>query len=247
MDPRTADTTADASSEPGSVVPERLVVRLLAVLSAAAGCLDAVCVTRLGGAFASVITGNVVQVGRGIGTLDVRLAAGAAVAVGGYALGVAAASFALGPKDAGWRLRTSLVAAAELALLACVAAGWLAVGGRPGEHARLLLLAMAAAAMGVQSMVTITSGVPDASTTYLTGTLTTVIRTLISTPHQFAAAAGGAGRLAALLCGAVAGALLLRVAPLWAPVLPPVLLAAVVVITVRSAHAPTDGSRTPGR
>ena len=39
-----------------TALPEWLVVRLLVVLSAAAGALDAVCVMRLGGAFASVVT-----------------------------------------------------------------------------------------------------------------------------------------------------------------------------------------------
>jgi uncharacterized membrane protein YoaK (UPF0700 family) len=57
-------------------------VRLLAVLTAAAGCVDAVCVTRLGGVFASVITGNLVQLGRAIATADGTLATAATTAVG---------------------------------------------------------------------------------------------------------------------------------------------------------------------
>ena len=78
-----------------------------------------------------------------------------------------------------------------------------------------LLLALAAAAMGVHSVVTISSGSPGAATTYLTGTLTSVVRTLTGDPHRFAAGGGGAARLAALLCSAAVGALVLRVAPLW--------------------------------
>jgi len=198
--------------------------------------MDVVCVARLGGPFASVITGNLVQLGRGIGTLDGRLAAGATVAVGGYAVGVAAGNIAYGSKGSGWRPRTSLVAAAELALLACVAAGWLAAGGQPDRGVTLLLLALAAAAMGVQGVLTINSGVRGASTTYLTGTLTSIVRILTSTPHHFAELAGGGSRLAALLCGALFGALLLKGAPLWAPVLPVVLVAVVVAITATSTR-----------
>jgi uncharacterized membrane protein YoaK (UPF0700 family) len=93
----------------------------------------------------------------------------------------------------------------------------------------LLLLGPAAAAMGVQSVVTTSSGAPGASTTYLTGTLTSVVRTVVSDPHSFATAAGGASRLMALLCGAVLGALLLHLAPLWAPALSAALVAVVVV------------------
>jgi uncharacterized membrane protein YoaK (UPF0700 family) len=74
MNPPVADTRAETSSGAGMVLPERLVGRLLTVFAAAAGCLDIVCVTRLGGPFASVITGNLVQLGRGIATVDGQLA-----------------------------------------------------------------------------------------------------------------------------------------------------------------------------
>jgi len=76
------------------------------------------------------------------------------------------------------------------------------------------------------------------------GTLTRVIRVLTSSPHHFAAVADGVSRLVALLCGAIAGALLLRFAPLWAPVLPAMLVAAVAAIAAlprRSGYA-TDAS-----
>jgi uncharacterized membrane protein YoaK (UPF0700 family) len=230
-DHRTAtDVSPGGRTGAGSVLPERVVMRLLIVLTAAAGCLDAVCVTRLGSVFASVITGNLVQLGRAIATVDGRLAAGATTAVGSYAFGVAAATVALRGCDRGWGRRTSMVAAIEVILLAGVAAGWLATGAHPGHITSPLLLGLAAAAMGIQSVVTISSGIRGASTTYLTGTLTSVVRTVTVDPHRFAASAGGIARLAALLSGAALGALVLRVAPLWASVLPAALVAAVVVV-----------------
>ncbi|HYT09358.1 MAG TPA: DUF1275 family protein, partial [Mycobacteriales bacterium] len=131
---------------------------------------------------------------------------------------------------AGWRRRTSLIAAVEVVLLTGVAAGWLATGTHPGPGSTPLLLGLAAAAMGVQSAVTVSSGVRDASTTYLTGALTTIVRTVAAGPRRFATGAGGAARLAAFLCGAAAGALVLRVAPVWAPALPAALVAAAAVI-----------------
>jgi uncharacterized membrane protein YoaK (UPF0700 family) len=211
-----------------------LIERLLVGLAAAAGCLDALCLMRLGGAFASVITGNLVQLGRAIATLDGPLSVSAATAVAGYALGVVGGSAGLGRGPPGWRRRTTLVAAAEALLLAFVAAAWLATGGQPGASVALVLLALAAAAMGVQSALTITLGVRGASTTYLTGTLTDVLRTIATEPRRFAVHAGGAARLAALLCGAVVGALALRLAPLWAPIIPVTLVGAVAV-TARAA------------
>ncbi|MFD7445059.1 DUF1275 family protein [Streptomyces sp. NPDC059909] len=223
-------------AEPGvAVLPERQVVRLLAVLTAAAGSLDAVCVTGLDGVFASVITGNLVQLARALVALDGRLAVGATAAVGCYALGVAAGTAGLGRHSAGWYRRTSLIVTAELALLAAVAGGWRAAEGHPGAGTTLLLLAVAGAAMGVQSAVTSSSGVRGASTTYLTGTLTGLAGTLGGAPHGFAAAA--AARLAAFLCGATAGALLLRFAPLWAPILPMVLAGTVVVAATAFTRA----------
>jgi uncharacterized membrane protein YoaK (UPF0700 family) len=225
----------------GVALPERVVMRLLIVLTAAAGCLDVVCVVRLGSLFASVITGNLVQFGRAVATADGLLAAGAVTAVGSYALGVAAGTAGLRRCGAGWRRRTSMVAAIEVVLLAGVAAGWIAAGARPGRITSLLLLGPAAAAMGVQSALTINSGVRGASTTYLTGTLTNLVRTVTVDPHRFATGAGGAARLVALLCGAIAGALVLRVAPLWAPALPAALVTAVVVVATALTRHRKDG------
>jgi uncharacterized membrane protein YoaK (UPF0700 family) len=228
--PRPGEPTAA-----GAALPEPVVMRLLMVLAAAAGSLDAVCVTRLGNLFASVITGNLVQLGRAIATADGRMAAGAVTAVGSYALGVAAGAGGLRRCGAGWRRRTSLVAAVEVVLLTGVTAGWLATDAHPGRLTAPLLLALAAVAMGVQSALTISSGVRGASTTYLTGTLAGVVRAVTVDPHRFAASAGGVARLAALLGGAVVGALVLRIAPLWAPAVPAALVTSVVVV----AAAPT--------
>jgi uncharacterized membrane protein YoaK (UPF0700 family) len=210
-------------------LPEHVVGRLLPVLSAAAGCLDVLCVTRLGGVFASVITGNLVQLGRAAAIVDGRLAAGGAAAVGGYALGVAAGTVALRRAGTGWRRRTSLVLAGEVVLLTCVAAAWPATGIQPGRGTAPLLLGLAATAMGVQSAVTLGSGVRGASTTYLTGTLTDAVRSLAADPHRITPVAGSTVRLAALLGGAAVGALVLRVASPFAPAVPMALVGAVVV------------------
>jgi uncharacterized membrane protein YoaK (UPF0700 family) len=84
----------------------------------------------------------------------------------------------------------------------------------PGRGTSPLLLALAAAAMGVQSALTISRGVRGVSTTYLPGTLTTVVRSVTLDPHRSAGSAGGATRLAALLCGAIVGGLVPRTGPL---------------------------------
>lgn len=221
---------AAADRVDGPALSGRAVTRLLVVLAAASGCLDVVCVTRLGGFFASVITGNLVQFGRALASVDGRLLAGGAAAVGGYALGVAAGTAPLRGVAPGWGRRTGAVATAEALLLVAVAAGWLGTGARPGYGGRLALLGVASVASGVQSAVTVSAGVRGASTTYLTGSLTDVVRGVVIDPHRFAAGSGGLSRLAGLLCGAVLGAWLLRVAPAWALALAAALVVAVVAV-----------------
>lgn len=210
----------------------RAVARLLVVLSASSGCLDVFCVTQLGGFFASVITGNLVQLGHSLVAVDSRLLSGGAVAVSGYAVGVAGGTLPLRHAGLGWRSRTELVTAAQVLMLTGVAGGWWATGGRPGFAATLVLLFIAATASGVQSVVTISSGIPHAATTYLTGSLTSIVRGVVFDPHRFAAGAAGAARLVGLLGGAVLGAVVLRVAPLWAPALAAMLVAGVLITAI---------------
>ncbi|KAB1916291.1 YoaK family protein [Micromonospora sp. AMSO31t] len=219
-----------------AVLSRPLVVRLLVALAAASGCLDVFCLTRLGGYFASVITGNLVQFGHAIATAQAKVLAGGAIAVGGYALGVAVGTLALRRVVAGWHRRTGVVAAAEAVLLAGVAVGWFSAGGRPGYADGLALLGCASMASGMQSIVTIGFGVRGASTTYLTGSLTDVVRGVVLDPHRLAGGGGGVARLLALLGGAVLGALTLRVAPLWAPALAAALVAGVVVVAAGLAR-----------
>jgi uncharacterized membrane protein YoaK (UPF0700 family) len=92
-----------------------------------------------------------------------------------------------------------------------------------------------ALALGIQSSTVQRFGVSGMSTTYLTGTLTTVVMRL---------AAGRRVRevwhsieiLVGLVAGAAAGALLVVLVPLAAPVLQLVALGGVVLVAVTVAH-----------
>ena len=72
-----------------------LIMRLQLALTAAAGALDVFCVTQLGGPFASVITGNLVQVGSSVVGRDLHLTVSCVVAVAAYAAGVAVGAIRL--------------------------------------------------------------------------------------------------------------------------------------------------------
>lgn len=83
--------------------------------------------------------------------LERRLAVGAATAIIGFAIGVAAGTAGLGRSATGWHRRTGLIALVELALLAAMVAGWLATDGKAATGASRCLLAVAGAAMRRQT------------------------------------------------------------------------------------------------
>jgi uncharacterized membrane protein YoaK (UPF0700 family) len=121
------------------------------------------------------------------------------------------------------------VASVELLLLVGVLVGWQFTSGFPATGQAILLLALAAVAMGLQSAVTLSTGVPEASTTYMTGTFTSFMRAVATDPHLIVAAGAGIARLLSLLGGAVIGALILKFAPSWTPIFPVVLVGGTVV------------------
>ena len=93
----------------------------------------------------------------------------------------------------------------------------------------------------MQSVVTISSRGTGASTTYLTGSLTTVVRSVVwLDPHRFAAGGGRDQPAAGAAGGAVLGGWTLRVAAVGAPTL----AAALVVGVIAFAIGLTQRART---
>ena len=64
----------------------------IGLLTFTSGCVDVVTLMMIGGAFTSVITGNLIFVGRAIGTTSLTPAVHAILAIIGYIVGVAAGS-----------------------------------------------------------------------------------------------------------------------------------------------------------
>lgn len=179
------------------------------------------------------MTGNLVLLGVAAGERDPDLAwhAGAAVAcfIAGVALGTRLAS----------SQRAGLVRAlgVELALFAAFAVGWVALGGSPqGDAEQLPLLAVCAVALGLQSGAMLRFGIKGLSTTYLTGTLTTLVARL-TRGRGLRDVTDHASVLAGLIGGAAAGGLIFLHAPRWAPLIPVALLAAALASAVRAQRA----------
>jgi uncharacterized membrane protein YoaK (UPF0700 family) len=106
----------------------------------------------------------------------------------------------------------------EAGALAAYAIAWWASGSHPSPWLALCLLVINAFALGIQSSAVLRFGVPGLSTTYLTGTLTTLVHRLVS-GHRLRELEHSVFLLTALVTGAAAAALLLRYAPAAAPVL----------------------------
>jgi uncharacterized membrane protein YoaK (UPF0700 family) len=206
---------------------------LLIALTFAAGAVDAVAFLGLD-VLTAVMTGNLVLLGVAIGRGAVRSAVRSLVALGGYAIGVVAGS-RMTPmvRGAVWSADITRALAIEWALQAMFFVGWLLSGGAPDGVAAAALILISGLAMGLQAAAIRTLG-PGTSTTYVTGTLTTLLGEL--------SAVGGFGpdtrrralTVVALVAGAMTGALVLvTVAPL-APAVPLVVIGGVVVIARRS-------------
>ena len=130
------------------------------------------------------------------------------------------------PAHVSWALFT------ELVLLAGFTAGWEVTGARPAGWAEFVLLAVLAAAMGMQSSSVNEMGLTNVSTTFLTGTLTGLVSSLARPGQGMQHGARRIGVLIGLAAGALLCGLLVATAPRVVPVLP---LAAVITALVLSA------------
>lgn len=219
------------------------VAALAAGLAAVAGAVDVLCITRLGEAFASIITGNTVVLGASLAQGDLRRLSFAATAIGAYVVGVVVGSLVTRSAVKGlapWPARTTVVCAIEFAALAVMAGTWITSAGRPSGAAQYVALGAAATAMGLQSSAFRLVVVPGVTTTYFTGTLTGLLSGVVQKRKWNGSAAAA---LAALLAGAAASALLLVRLPRWAVLLPVVLLALVLLsgLAARLRRPPHGG------
>ena len=214
---------------------------LAVVLTLGTGATDVASFTRLGNVFTSVMTGNLVLLGLGVGRLSGALAAHAVAAFAGYLAGVAAGARLVPGGQATettWHRALPTALVVEFVLLAGFTVGWELTSASPGGAAKSVLLAVAAAAMGTQSAAARGFG-GQISTTYLTGTLTGVVAAWVTPGREARMQWREVSLLVALAAGAGVGGLLLANAAAWLPAVP---LTAVVLIA-GAARAWDGGSR----
>ncbi|GAA4633572.1 hypothetical protein GCM10023196_071630 [Actinoallomurus vinaceus] len=219
-----------------------VVTAAIVLLALGSGAADAFSFAALGAVFTSVMTGNLVLLGVAVVHADPGAAVRAAVAIAAYAAGVLGAASWLrdtGPAGSGpWPGRVVGALTVVPAAQAAVLAAWLAASARPATALQVTLIAVSAAAMGVQGTAVNTVAVSGGATTYLTGTLTALMTELATTgsPHTMR-------RRLAVLAAALVGASLEAVLLTWArPAAPALPLVAALIVVTTGVLRPTTRS-----
>ena len=230
--------------------PRQQIMTLIAIaLTFASGATDVASFTRLGGVFTSVMTGNIVLWGLSAAQRSVSLASHTAVSIAGYIAGVAGGTWVAhgfkasasdsdsgGGRDSVLPGHVNWALFAELILLAGLTAGWEITGARPAGWAEFVLLAVTAAAMGVQASAVNEMGLTHVSTTFLTGTLTALVSSLASPGKE----TQQGGRRFGVLIGLAAGAGLCGLLVATAADVVPALPLAALITTLVLASMPVE-------
>jgi uncharacterized membrane protein YoaK (UPF0700 family) len=200
---------------------ERARTAAAVALAVVSGATDSLGFLALGGVFTSVMTGNMVLLGTSVGRLDSKLAVHSVVAIVCFVLGCVAGARIAGaaqPDDPVWPSAITRAIWVESGAILVFAITWWSSGSHPGASIQLVILVVNAFALGIQSSAVLRFGVSGLSTTYLTGTLTTLV-TRLTHRHRFRDVLPSAIILAGLITGAAVMAVLLRFARPVAPAL----------------------------
>ena len=238
------------ASPPRSI--RRVRQALVLLLSCAAGGIDAASYIGLGHVFAANMTGNSVHLGMAIGRVSAIDVGHSASALLGFLIGAAAGAAIVERDDSAvpWPRAVTAALTAELVLLGAVALVWRGAGAQHSVVADGFLVALGVA-MGMQSVAIQRLRIPGVASTYLTGTLTSLMAGLVRrasgkespTPE---APTHSSGLLALVWLIYAAGAAITTLAsPSGGPlslVLPMLLIAIVLVGADRSANA-VQGAR----
>ncbi|UZJ25962.1 DUF1275 domain-containing protein [Rhodococcus antarcticus] len=220
---------------------------LVVLLTLVTGAADATGFLALGGAFSSVMTGNMVLLGLSAGHTDAALAVTSGSAIISYVVGVLLGAHVAGaavPGDPVWPRQVSRALTVEGAVLLVFLLVWEVTLGDRSTGTALALLMIAAAALGIQSSAIQRFGVSGLSSTYLTGTLTTLIGAVAARSPRHTLLPS-AQVLSALVVGAGAGALVVEHLPWFSPVLIIGPLVVVVGLSRRVHDGGWSGSARP--
>jgi len=240
--PVTSTPPAPPPPAPAATVPARAAplaqVRVrdvaLVALAVATGAIDAISWLGLGKVFSAFMTGNLAFVGFDIGGADGPPVVRTLVALGAFAVGAAISARVVRTEKAQslWPSRVTLALAVVLVLEIAFLAVWAPVGSDPSDAVGDVLVAISAAAMGVQTIAIFSLGVKASFTTAATATLAVLMGDLAQWTVMREERIRLVGLLLGIVGGAALGALLVDQAYGWAPALPLAITAAVIVAAV---------------
>ena len=191
--------------------PSRLDL-VLALMGFASGAADVFAFVRLGGVFTSAMTGNTALFGLALAGGHVLAAARSVAAFAGFLAGAG-----IGAVLAARRIPLARSLWLETAILAVFSALWF---GRSGLY---FLIVLSAAGMGLQSLVARRFEAPGITTTYFTGTLTSIVLSILGAAPRLRFPYATKRQVAvfgAYMVGAVAGGLSAGPAPGVGAILP---------------------------
>jgi uncharacterized membrane protein YoaK (UPF0700 family) len=160
---------------------------MLLVLTFSAGSVDAISYLGLGHVFTAMMTGNIVLLGLALAQGEVLAALRSIVALLGFAVGVFVGAI-IAERESQlpeWPAAVTGALAFETVLLGIFAGISWVIGTHSGViYVLIILLALA---MGIQSAAVRRLGVPGIATTYITGTLTSLMVDLLGWLRSVAA------------------------------------------------------------
>jgi uncharacterized membrane protein YoaK (UPF0700 family) len=228
--------------------PERRPRTLSAVtiaLTAAAGAIDVVTYFAFNQVFASTMTGNLVMLGLGLGQGDVSQIVDNLCAIGGYCGGLVIGTMFCGlmMRRYPWRNAVGATLTLELALLLALGAFWYGVDGTDGgalvQWKVIVLVVGAGLAMGVQAAAMRYIGPAGTPTSFLSGTVTNWVSSLVELHKPFSWNWNSPLRIGIVVAAAFGNAVVQRFAPDWsfvAPVILVVLGIALMAVVTRANH-----------
>jgi uncharacterized membrane protein YoaK (UPF0700 family) len=195
----------------GAMSVRHPLARLLLALTFTTGLIDAVSYLALGRVFTANMTGNIVLLGFGVAGSGGLPVLAPLVSLASFLLGAGVGGVVVRRLERRHPVLVAVALGIEVAAIAAAAVVAAATDIHPGSAAAYVLIVLMAAAMGVRNAVVRRIAVPDLTTTVLTMTLTGLAAE--SRP------AGGSGQgtvrrlsaVLAMLLGAIAGALLLKI------------------------------------
>ena len=216
---------------------------LLDGLTVSSGAIDSISFLGLGKVFTAFMTGNVAFLGMGIAGNTTPRVASVLASMVAFAVGIYLATIIQSSgeqkSDVIWSPRTTLVLGVSLLAQLGFVAIWLANSGRPDASLFPILLAVWALAMGLQSGAVRKLHVEGIFTTAATGTLMVLASDVVNWKKTVDERRRARFVLLSLCIGATAGAYLFFHAPIFAPVLPLVITAGV-VLTAARVHWSSD-------